>query len=79
MPDDVANRLAKKLKLKQTPGKGVMKEFAKRVRALQGEGHSADQAALRAANDKFPAEFTPNHYDSQGESMETILSDIEEL
>jgi hypothetical protein len=33
MQQDVANRLVRKLGLKQTPGNDVMKEFAKRTRA----------------------------------------------
>jgi hypothetical protein len=80
MPNDVANRLTRKLGLLQTPGKNAMKAFAKRARTLRGEGgHSADQAAIMAANEKFPAEFRPTRYDSQGEPMETLLADIENL
>jgi hypothetical protein len=79
MPDDVANRLVRKLGLKQTPGKDTMKEFAKRSRALQREGRTVDQAAMFAAKEKFPAEFEPTRYDNQGEPMETLLADIEKL
>jgi hypothetical protein len=35
MQDDVANRLARKLGLQQTPGKDVTKKFAERTRELQ--------------------------------------------
>jgi hypothetical protein len=79
MPNDVANRLTRKLGLKQTPGKEAMKKFAKRARALQGEGRTVDQAAIMAAKEKFPAEFEPTHYANQGEPMETLLADIEKL
>jgi hypothetical protein len=76
---DVADRLTRKLGLKQTPGKDVMKAFAERVRALEAQGHTADQAAIMAANDKFPAEFEPTRYSSLGEPIETLLADIEKL
>jgi hypothetical protein len=79
MPNDIANRLTKKLKLQQTPGKDVMKKFANRARTLQDQGLSADQAALKAAHEIFPAEFMPTRYNTQGESMEAILTDIEKL
>jgi hypothetical protein len=55
--DDVANRLARKLGLSQTPSKDVMLEFAKSTRALQGQGRTADQAAIIATTEKFAAEF----------------------
>ena len=79
MPDDVANRVVRKLGLKQTPGKDIMKEFAERSRALQREGRTVDQAAMIAAKEKFPAEFEPTRYANQGESMETLLAGIEKL
>ena len=79
MPDDVANRLVRKLGLKQTPGKDTMREFAERSRALQREGRTIEQAAMIAAIDKFPAEFEPTRYANQGEPMETLLADIEKL
>ena len=79
MPDDVANRLVRKLGLKQTPGKDTMKEFAECSRALQHVGRTIDQAAIIAAKEKFPAEFEPTRYANQGESMETLLADIEKL
>ena len=79
MPDDVANRLTRKLRLLQTPGNHAMKQFAKRARELQQQGSTAEQAAIIAAKDKFQAEFEPTRYDNQGESMETLLADIEQL
>lgn len=79
MQDDVANRLVRKLELKQTPGEDAMKEFVERTRALQGEGRTTDQAAIMAAKEKFSAEFEPTRYNSQGEPMEKLLADIEKL
>jgi hypothetical protein len=76
---DVANRLVRKLGLKQTPGRDAMKGFAKRARALQDKGRTVDQAAIIAAKEKFPAEFEPTHYPNQGEPMESLLADIETL
>ena len=76
---DVANRLARKFKLNQTPGDDVMKDFGKRIRELNSGGVTVDQAAMKAALEKFPAEFVPTNYNSQGESMEDILADIEKL
>jgi hypothetical protein len=75
----VANRLTRKLGLKQTPGKDVMKAFVERARTLQGQGHTADRAAITAANEKFQAEFEPTRYVYHGEPMETLLADIEKL
>jgi hypothetical protein len=79
MQDDVANRLVRKLGLNTTQGKDAMKDFAKRTRALQGEGHPVDKAAIIAANEKFGAEFVPTRYNHLGESMEILLADIEKL
>jgi hypothetical protein len=70
----VANRLTRKLGLKQTPGKDVMKAFVERARILQGQGHTADRAAITAANEKFQAEFEPTRYVYHGEPMETLLA-----
>ena len=53
MQDDVANRLVRKLELKQTPGKDAMKEFVERTRALQGEGRTTDQAAIHGCQRKI--------------------------
>jgi len=39
MQDDVANRFVRKLGLKQTPGKDVMKEFAERARIAGRRSH----------------------------------------
>ena len=80
MQDDVANRLASKLGLRQTPGKDVTKKFAERTRELQrGRGLTDDQAAIVAANEIFQSEFVLTQYDNQGEPMETLLVDIEKL
>jgi hypothetical protein len=79
MPNDVANRLVRKLGLLQTPSTERMKEFARRARELQDQGHTFDQAAIRAASEKFTAEFKANNYDYKGESMEALLADIENL
>jgi hypothetical protein len=80
MQDDVANRLARKLGLKQTPGNDVTKKFAERARELQrGRGLTDDQAAIVAANEIFRSDFVLTHYDSRGEAMEKLLGDIEKL
>jgi hypothetical protein len=75
----VADRLTRKLGLIQTPSKDVMKAFAERVHTWQGQGHTADRAAIMAANEKFQAEFNPTRYSSLGEPIETLLADIEKL
>jgi hypothetical protein len=76
--DDVGNRLARKLHLLATPGTVAMKEFAALVRDLMNAGQTADQAAITAASQKFPAEFQSQLYNYQG-SIETILANIEKL
>jgi hypothetical protein len=79
MPNDLANRLTRKLGLIQTPGKDVMKQFAKRARELQEQGGTVDPAAIRAALDTFPSEFKTTNYLYHGEPMEPLLTEIEEL
>jgi hypothetical protein len=78
MQDDVSNRLARKLGLKQTPGKDVTKKFAERTRELQrGRGLTDSQAAIVAANEIFQSDFVLTQYDNLGEPMEKLLADIE--
>jgi hypothetical protein len=77
--DDAAPRLARKLRLKQNPGKDVIKDFGKRVRELRDAGQPADKAAIIAATEKFSAEFEPTRYDSLGEPIESILASIASL
>jgi hypothetical protein len=79
MSNDVANKLTRKLGLKQTPGKDVMKEFAQRARAFLAEGDTVDQAAMKAATAIFPGEFKATAYAGVSDSMETILDEIEKL
>ena len=79
MANDVANKLTRKLGLKQTPGKDVMKQFAQRARELQEQGNTVDQAAMKAAAEMFPAEFKAAAYAGASDSMETLLADIEGL
>jgi hypothetical protein len=58
MQDDVANGLARKLGLNQTPGKDVTKKFAERTRELQRRrGLTDDQAAIVAANEILQSDF----------------------
>jgi predicted nuclease of restriction endonuclease-like RecB superfamily len=78
MQDDVANRLAHKLGLQQTPGKDVTKKFAERTRELQhGRDLTDDQAAIVAANEIFRSDFVLTRYDSRGEPMEELLGDVQ--
>jgi hypothetical protein len=61
MQDDVANRLARKLGLNQTPGKDVTKKFAERTRELQRRrGLTDDRAAIVAANEIFQSDLVLN-------------------
>jgi hypothetical protein len=76
---NVADRLTGKLGLIHTPGKDAMKGFAERVRILQEQGRTADQAAVMAAIKKFQAEFQPTRYYYHGEPIETLLAIIEKL
>jgi hypothetical protein len=46
---------------------------------LNREGRTIDQAAIIAAKEKFPADFEPTRYNSQGEPMGQLLADIEKL
>jgi hypothetical protein len=77
--DAVASKLAHKLGLRQSPGKDVMQKFASRVRELQGQGRTVDQAAPMAAAEIFPAEFQASRYAGGRGSMEDILTEIEKL
>jgi len=79
MPGDVANRLTRKLGLIQTPGSEAMRAFAMRVRELQKQGRTLDQAAIMAATDKFPAEFKATGYANSGEPIEPLITEIEKL
>lgn len=79
MASDVGNRLARKLNLLTTPSTPAMKEFAEHLRRLVDAGQTADQAAIKAATSKFSAEFQAQRYNYQGESIETILADIDTL
>jgi hypothetical protein len=48
------------------------------VRNFHARMQRADQAAIKAAKEKFPAELEPTCYAYQGERMERLLSDIED-
>ena len=72
-------RLTRKLGLLQSASKDTAQKWARRTRELQGQKHSLDQAAIRAANETFPSEFVPTKYKYDGDELEGLLSDIEEL
>jgi hypothetical protein len=65
------------LGLLHSPGKDAALEWAQRTREEMGKGRTADQAAMVAAANVFPAEFKPVSYNSG--SVEKLLEGIDAL
>jgi hypothetical protein len=89
MPEALAS-LTKKLGLLQAVGKDAAQQWAHRTRELQAplsakdldffDGiHLLDQAAIKAASEKFPAEFKATSYDYGPPPIAEVLVAIEAL
>jgi len=89
MPEALAS-LTKKLGLHQAVGKGAAQQWARRTRELQAplsaedlhffdRIHLLDQAAIKAASEKFPAEFKATSYDYGPPPIAEVLVAIEAL
>jgi hypothetical protein len=77
VPEALAS-LTKKLHLLQTVGKDAAQQWARRTRELQAQ-YLPDQAAIKAASEKFPSEFRAEGYDYGPPPIEEVLAAIEAL
>jgi hypothetical protein len=73
----VLDDLAGVLGLLHSPGKAAALDWAQRTREEMGKGRTADQAAMIAAANVFPAEFKGVSYKSG--SVEKLLKGIDAL
>jgi hypothetical protein len=78
---EVLVSLTKKLGLLQTEGKDVAQQWARRTRELQAQypQDSLDQAAIKAASEKFPSQFKATRYDYGSPPIAEVLVAIEAL
>jgi hypothetical protein len=78
---EVLVSLTKKLGLLQTEGKDAAQQWARRTRELQAQypQDSLDQAAIKAASEKFPSQFKATRYDYGSPPIAEVLVPIEAL
>jgi hypothetical protein len=71
--------LTKKLGLLQTVGKDAAQQWAGRTRKLLQAHILPDQAAIKAASEKFPSEFKATAYEYGSPPIAEVLAAIEAL